>query len=402
MSLEKLKEGQQKLSHLLQNFDWDQTQEGVNRESRARILVLGLPGAGKSTLLNQICGWTVSAPTEEGSPAGESIEDFGLFCLVNLPSESVESGGMGLVTGWQPVYQGESLGQNGWDTHGWGVDIPGSDISLAGLDPLSLAEGADLLVYVLDGAVGVRPADYRWVGRLRRLSVPLLVVLNKSDLLADDPDLIARKAEAENRLATSVLPISALTGSNVADELLPKIMRTCPDLSVALGRELQPFRSQAARRMIARTAWLNGLVALEPVPLIDLPIQIMTLTGLLMRIAAVYDRPPSGMRRREVVLAVAGSLAGRYGAQQLAKLIPVVGWAVSGLVGWSSTWVLGQTAIAYFEAGGDAAIDRNWGRTKGGVGRVRQAVGQRWQRRPRLSLPGRWKQQKSTPVEPEE
>jgi GTP-binding protein EngB required for normal cell division len=52
----------QQLKDLFQSFDWQETRERVDRESRARIVFLGRPQAGKSTLLNQVCGWPVSPP----------------------------------------------------------------------------------------------------------------------------------------------------------------------------------------------------------------------------------------------------------------------------------------------------------------------------------------------------
>lgn len=392
MSLEKLKEHRRSLSNLLQNFDWQQTREGVSRESRARIVFMGLPGVGKSSLLNQLCGWTVSAPADAGTTAQkelpvsqtETTEDFGLFCLVDLLAAPGEYSSVGVYEGLYPFGSLNGLGPE--SLYNLGRDGYERDLSLDGLDPLALAEGADLLVYVLDAGQGVSAADYRWVGRLRRLGLPLVVVLNKSDLLADELELTVCKAEAEKRLAATVLPVSALTGANVAEELLPKLINTCPNLTVALGRELGSFRSQAAERLIARTALLNGLVSLEPVPLLDLPVQIMTLTGLILRIAAIYDRPPTESRRRELAAAVVGGLAGRYGAQQLAKLIPGVGWAVSSFVGWSATWALGRAAIAYFEVGGDAAIDRNWNWTKYRLQQGLRSMHRRWQQRPRLRL----------------
>jgi len=392
MSLGKLKEHQHSLSNLLQNFDWEQTREGVSRESRARIVFMGLPGVGKSSLLNQLCGWSVSPPADtsaanpEGLPAiqAESTEDFGLFCLVDLLATPGEYSGVGMYEGLYPF--GSLNGGGPEAMYSLGRDGYEHDLSLSSLDPFALAEGADLLVYVLDAGQGVSAADYRWVGRLRRMGLPLLVVLNKSDLLAGELELTVRKTEAEERLATTVLPVSALTGANVADELLPKLVNICPGLTVALGRELRSFRSRAAEHLIARTALLNGLVALEPIPLLDLPVQIMTLTGLMLRIAAIYDRPPAESRRRELAVAVAGGLAGRYGAQQLAKLVPVVGWAISSFVGWSATWALGRAAVTYFEAGGDAAIDRNWSRSKRRLHQICREVYRHWQQRPRLRV----------------
>ncbi|NJN98268.1 MAG: DUF697 domain-containing protein [Anaerolineales bacterium] len=246
----------------------------------------------------------------------------------------------------------------GLNGHAWtemaefnfGPDYLNSTIPLGALDPLELAERSDLLLYVLDGANGAQAADYRWVGRLRRLNVPLLVVLNKIDLITVNPE--QRRAEIEARLAATVLPVSALSGANVAEQLFTTMITLCPKLTVALGRELVSFRRRAAHKLINRAALVNGLVALEPVPLLDLPVQVMTLTGLMLRLAAVYNRPADNVRRREMVLAVAGGLAGRYGAQQLAKLVPFVGWLASSLIACLCTWMLGRAAIAYFEGGG--------------------------------------------------
>jgi uncharacterized protein (DUF697 family) len=117
------------------------------------------------------------------------------------------------------------------------------------------------------------------------------------------------------------------------------------------------------------------------VPLLDIPLQMITLVGMVLRIAAVYDRPPTDAHRREVVAAMAGGLLGRYATQQAVKLIPFVGWLVSGLIGMSSTWLLGRAAVAYFEAGGDAALTENWGRVQARLRRDRQSL---WATRRRL------------------
>jgi len=351
-------------------FDWEGTREGVDRESRARILLLGMANAGKSTLFNRLRGWTVSppAPITSSSPESadgrvERVEDFGLFCLVDLPEDA--SGG----------------------------DGSGEGVPAEGLDPFTLSSEADLLVYLLDGTAGVRATDYRWIGRLRQLGRPLVVTLNKTDLAGEET--LSRLAEIEEQLATSVLPISALNGDNVLDRLLPRMMDACPPLAVPLGRELRGFRRQAAGRLIRRTALFNGLIALEPVPLLDIPLQMITLVGLVLRVAAVYDRPPTDAHRREVVAAMAGGLAGRYAAQQAIKLVPVVGWLVSGLIGMSCTWLLGRAAVAYFEAGGDGALAKGWEQAQSGLRQGRQSFQAAWRRRmvePWAHARRRWRQ----------
>lgn len=353
-------------------FNWEEARAGVDRESRARILLLGLPRAGKSTLFNRLCGWNVSPPASQVAEDGRGVEDFGLFCLIDLP---------------------ENPGGRVADE---------ANTPSGGPDPMALAETADLLVYLLDGAVGVRAADYAWIGRLRRLGIPLMVTLNKSDLTGETT--IERLPEIEDRLASSVLPISALNGINMMDRLVPRMVDACPTLAVALGRELRDFRRQAAGRLIHRAALFNGLIAMEPVPLLDIPLQMITLVGMVLRIAAVYDRPPTDTHRREVLAAIAGGLAGRYAAQQAVKLVPFVGWLASGLIGISCTWLLGRGAVAYFEAGGDVALGAGWERTHdrlrqswsplrqawhtvGMIGhRWREGTRRRWHNRPRLQV----------------
>lgn len=381
MLSKKLKQTAEVWRDMLQNFDWEETREGVSRESQARIVVLGLSGAGKSTLFNQFCGWQVSmtgADPPLAASGAAPVEDFGLFCLVDLSPEPDRSSDLNLYgtlpAHWSPDTPGAA---NGAGPTGWEWDEP---LSLNALSPLEVAETADLLVYVVDGGVGVQAADYRWVGRLRRLGMPLLVVLNKSDLLAE-ADLAARRAEMQTRLAASVLPVSAQTGAGVKDELLPKMIAMCAKLTVALGRELGDFRQQAATRIIHRAALLNGVVALEPVPLIDLPVQVLTLTGMMLRLGATYDRPPTDVRRREVVVAIGMGLLGRFTAQQIAKLIPMVGWLVSGAIGWVATQAVGRAAMAYFEAGGDGAVDQGWRNVQSTAGRLCCWLRGRWPRR---------------------
>lgn len=389
MLSEKLKKSWPSLTNWLNQLDLEQTRENVHQESQARIVLLGLAGAGKSSLFNRLCGWTVSAmqtaraagtayPGVAGLP--EPIEDFGLFCLVDLPDEMSDYGRMSAFD----FGRLDGLGY-GWPSNGFGYTPGlGATIPLGAPDPLTLAEGATLLLYLLDGVAGVQPADYRWIGRLRRLGVPLLVIMNKSDLI--EAELSGRQAEIEARLGMRVLPVSALSGLNVADQLLAKMTRLCPALTVALGRELTEFRRPAAERLIHQAALVNGLVALEPVPLVDLPVQVINLAGLVLRLAALYDRPAKEVRRREVVVAIAGGLAGRYAAQQVAKLVPVVGWAASSLLGWSCTWGLGRAAIAYFEGEGDIQLDQKVSRAKNRLGQLGRTVYGRWQSRPRLRL----------------
>jgi uncharacterized protein (DUF697 family)/GTP-binding protein EngB required for normal cell division len=313
----------------LDRMDWAGVRQEVEMEARAEIVLLGMGNAGKSTLFNSLRGWPVTLAALKLGRAEQMVEErMGLFTLVDLPDDANPDAVASLA--------------------GWGVEQ---------------LERATMLVYVLDGAVGcrqeeadgavVRPVDCRWIGLLRATGRPLLVVLNKADLWDDRagrPDRLEDVLSAvERRLGAEVLPVSAYDSPEVQCRFLERMVEICPDLGVPLGREIAAFRRVVAQRLTRRAALLCGLVAMEPIPLIDLPMQVGAQVGLVARIGAVYGRPPASDYSKELVLTGAGSVALRLLAQQVVKIVPLLGWAVSGLLGAATTWLVGQTALAYFE-----------------------------------------------------
>lgn len=303
------------LDGLQRLWQWDELAAEISQESRARIALVGLPNAGKSLLFNHLRGWDLSdmdVIDETFSATAEvHIEPFGFFVLANLPPVS----GSTMETAENLIY---ALG-----------------------DPA-------LLVYMLDATVGVRPADYRWVATLRASGKPLVLILNKVDELSSHQTAVS---QAEQRLGMPVIPLSALTGFNVQERFLPALLDACPRLAVPLGRELAMLRRIAARRVIRQVALFASLVGAQPIPLLDLPVQAILLVGMVLRVGATYGRPPTGGINREIISTVISSLGLRYLAVEVMKLIPIIGWAVGGLLSATSTVLLGEVAIRYYEAG---------------------------------------------------
>lgn len=176
---------------------------------------------------------------------------------------------------------------------------------------------------------------------LRARGQPLVVALNKSDKLpaAGHPQarLLAR------RLALPVVPISARTGANVVEGLLPQLVTCCPALALPLGRDLACYRRQAARYLTRTAALRGGLVGLEPVPLLDLPVHLLLELRLVRDLARLYGQAsgPGSVVPREWLVGIVATLLLRYAAQQAAKLVPGLGWAMSGLLALVGTWLLG-------------------------------------------------------------
>lgn len=292
-------------------WQWDELAAEINQESRARVAFLGLAGAGKSLLFNRIRGWVVSWTDPAGPVSGLYVESYGAFVLADLPIQTEETPG-----------------------------AAGDDLLLSLGDP-------SLLIYLIHATQGVSQADYRWVARLRATGKPLIIVLNQCDRLADPAPAMA---EAQHRLGFPVIPISAHTGWNVEERLLPALLDAAPKLAVPLGREIASLRRHASRRVMRQVALFAALMSAQPIPLLDIPFQAMLQVGLVMRIGAAYGRPPTGSINREMIAAVAAYLAGYSLIQTLLKFVPILGWAVNALLGGFVSLAIGELAMRYYES----------------------------------------------------
>ena len=299
---------------LFQALDWDRLSFQVAEEARARLAIVGPVNAGKSTLFNLIKGRKVSTVSAvPGTTTDLVLERVGPFTLVDTP-------GFGEVGG----------------------------VDRAAL-ARSAAEEADVVVLTLDGSAGLRQEDYELFDALSSARAPVIVVLNKADLIKRD--LEAAREDAERKLGVTVIPISAKTGAGVGEQLIPAIVETHPWIAVALGRALPAYRRQISHRLIRSASMLNALIAVEPIPGLDIPLLLASQVRLVLRLSAVYGESFSVRHARELLTTIAGSVALRYLAAQLAKIVPVAGWLAAAAVTGMGTWAIGRVAVAYFESG---------------------------------------------------
>lgn len=299
---------------LLQALDWDRLSLTVEQEAHARLAIVGPVNSGKSTLFNLIKGRKVSAvKAVPGTTKGLVTEGFGPFTLVDTP-------GFGEVGG-----------------------VDRAAIARAAV------EEADLVVLVLDASAGVRQSDYDLYEALRTAQLPLVVVLNKVDLIKRDLSDVLE--DVQRKLGATVIPISAKTGAGVGERLLPAIVEAHPWMTVALGRALPPYRRQLSRRLVRSASLLNAIIAAEPIPGLDIPLLLASQVRMVLRIAAVYGESLSVRHARELLTTMAGSVALRYLAAQLGKLVPGPGWLTGAAVTGLGTWAMGRVAMAYFESG---------------------------------------------------
>jgi uncharacterized protein (DUF697 family) len=208
-------------------------------------------------------------------------------------------------------------------------------------------QNADLVLWMLDGKAGLRPWEFEWICRARSMGKTLTVILNKLDAVQDKSTVV----RLNQTLGCAVIPMSARDGPDVAEQLLTHIADIAPNLTTALGRESPAWRRVAARRVIQRAVALSGLVGVEPVPLLDIPFQVLIQLRLVLRLAAIYGEPLGDRYSRELLATIVSGVAMRYLGQQLAKVIPLAGWAASGALAAGGTWAIGRVATEYFENG---------------------------------------------------
>jgi small GTP-binding protein len=289
-------------------LDWKAAQAEVETELQHKVALLGLANSGKSTLFNVLRGkYTSAVSAQEGTTKALIRGSFGPFALIDTPGH------------------------------------------LPSLQEQAVLEAA-AVIYLLDAGKGIRPQDIDIINQLRSSNKPLVVALNKCDLLKEDRDEAAARFAAQLHVV-DIIPISARTGENIGEELIPAIIETSPEAALALGRELPHYRRQAAQKLV-RSASLIALVAgLEPIPLVDIPILLGNQVRMVMRIAALYNEPLSGRPTRELIATIAGGLVFRYIAEEAAKAVPFGGDLVAGAIAAAGTWSLGQVALEYFDSG---------------------------------------------------
>lgn len=190
-------------------MDEEKTLENPGAEHRAGFVnIVGNPNVGKSTLMNDLVGERLSIITSKAQTTRHRI-----MGIVNTPQyQIVFSDTPGVL---KPKYKlQESM--------------------------LGFAEGAltdaDVLVYVTDTVEDPeKNSDY--LDRVARQKVPVLLVINKIDLLSGNKALEELMARWQQRLPNAeVFPVSAKEGFNT-EALLRRIVELLPVSPPFFGKD---------------------------------------------------------------------------------------------------------------------------------------------------------------------
>jgi small GTP-binding protein len=306
---------------LMKAVNWRMAQQEVLQGLNNTIVVVGQPNTGKSTLFNKIKGQTLSPTSPQAGTTRTLVRtDFGPFTLVDTPGH-----------------------------------LP--DVMASGM------EQASVIVFLIDASKGLQTEDRELYALIKNMKKPTIIAVNKVDTLkgGESGDQFATEV-AVLLDAPGVIPISARTGKNIAEELIPAVIHASPEAALAIGRELPAYRREAAQRIIRNATLINLAAGMEPIPFIDIPIVLGTQVRLVLRLAALYGEPletaDALKHARELITTMVSGLGLRYLAQQAAKAVPFGGDFVAGAIAGAATWSIGEVALDYYENGGRINIAR--------------------------------------------
>jgi GTP-binding protein len=210
-------------------------QEDESTGRLPRVAVVGRPNVGKSTLVNRLLGRRAAITQEQPG-----------------------------VTRDRVAYQAEWSGRRFElvDTGGWEPRATGLQARVVAQAERAMAD-ADLLLFVVDATVGVTEEDAAVAGRLRRGRVPVLLVANKVDSAAAEP----QTGTLWSLGLGEPLAVSSLHGRGSGD-LLDAVIRRLSTAAESADEPDAPALAIVGRPNVGKSSLLNRLAG-EDLAIVD-------------------------------------------------------------------------------------------------------------------------------------
>jgi small GTP-binding protein len=268
-----------------------------------------------------------------------------------------------------------------------------------------LATEADLLLFVLDN--DLRQSEYDPMKMLAEIGKRSIVVVNKADLYTEDDleTILARLRERVRGVVSTHDVISIVaspqsvkldTGETIKPEsdIMPLIRRMAAILraegedlladnillqSQRLGEEARRLidgqRRRQAEKIVERFQWIGaGVIAVTPLPVVDLLATAAVNAQMVVEIGRVYGCEINMERGREMALSLAKTLVSLGVVKGAIELLSTAlqlsvggflfGRAIQGISAAYLTRIAGKSFIEYFRH------DQDWG--DGGITEVVQ------------------------------
>ena len=151
------------------------------------VAIIGRPNAGKSTLMNRLVGHKVAIVTSRPQTTRNRI-----LGMVNRPNAQV------VLIDTPGIHRADSaLGRQMMDELGQAL------------------EGIDVLAVMIDASQGLTQSDRLALERAKQFSGPVIVLLNKIDLISKPALLPLIESLSKEGQFAEIVPISAISGEGV-------------------------------------------------------------------------------------------------------------------------------------------------------------------------------------------
>ncbi len=209
-----------------------------------RVAIVGRPNVGKSSLFNWLAGRRIAIVEPTAGVTRDRVTS-----LVSLASgkqeryvELIDTGGMGIQ------------------------DVDNLTAHVERQIEIAIGE-ADLVLLVVDARSGQVPLDDVVAERLRRVTKPVLCVVNK----CDTPELERQTAEFHRWGFDKIIPVSALQHRG-KQELLGEILRQLPkDTGEEAATDVTMKVAIVGRRNTGKSTFINALAQSERMIVSELP-----------------------------------------------------------------------------------------------------------------------------------
>lgn len=237
------------------------------------------------------------------------------------------------------------------------IDTPGADRARDEGDnerdnALRSAQESDFLLIVFDATRSITKGDLALFAELQFLGRPYLVLLNKIDRIdrSERERVLEVASQALGLPPKRLLPLSAEGGVGL-DRLLMEVATLEPRLLGQLGHLLPAYRKSLSWQAVRRAAIGSTLVALTPIPFMDIIPLTAIQTSMVLTLARIYDQPINYKRGRELLTGLGAGVLARTAFGELSKLGGVPGWALSASIAAGTTLSVGALVIEWFETG---------------------------------------------------
>jgi uncharacterized protein (DUF697 family) len=237
------------------------------------------------------------------------------------------------------------------------IDTPGADRARdegnqERNDALRSATEADFLLIVFDATRSITKGDLALFAELQHLGRPYLVLLNKIDRIdrSERDKVVNVAARSLGVQPGRIIALSAEEGMGL-DRLLMEVATMEPRLLGQLGLLLPAYRKNLSWQAIRRATIASTLIALTPIPFMDLIPLTAVQTSLVLTIARIYNQPLNYKRGRELLTGLGAGVLARTAFGELSKLGGVPGWALSASIAAGTTLSIGALVMEWFETG---------------------------------------------------